>query len=203
MNTRANLSNIEIHRMKDKSSPSHRNYFDWARTWLFRHKKGITAHPSIVVKENVTASICQTGCLTIGEHSFIHAHTWFLLTMPHPKLNIGKWVFIGRHTIFACKNLIEIGDYTVIAPRCYFIDHEHGFDARDVILNQQSVLGRISIGRDCYIGANSIILSNVNISDGAIIGAGSVVTKDIPEYEIWAGVPAKFIKKRESSEIER
>ena len=182
--------------MKDTSSPSNRSFFDTLRTWLFRKKKGITAPSSIIVKERVETSICPKGALTMGENCFIHAHVWFLLTMPQPRLNIGKWVFIGRHTIIACKNFIEIGDFTVIAPRCYFVDHEHGFGAHDVILNQKSVLGSIVIGRDCYIGANSIILSNASIGDGAVVGAGSVVTSNIPNYEIWAGSPAKFIKKR-------
>jgi len=198
MGARADLSKIDIHRMKDRSSPSRFSLLDIFRTWIFRNKMGVTAPPSIVIKKNVESSICHTGRLIMGEHCFIHAHVWFLLTMPHPILDIGKWVFIGRYTIIACKNSIQIGDYTVIAPRCYFVDHEHGFDAGDVILNQKSVLGKIVIGRDCYIGANSTILSNVTVGDGAMIGAGSVVSKNIPEYEIWAGVPAKFIKKRET-----
>lgn len=53
-----------------------------------------------------------------------------------------------------------------------------------------------SIGHDVWIGAGVIILRGCNVGDGAIIAAGSVVTKDIPEYEVWGGVPARFIKKR-------
>lgn len=56
--------------------------------------------------------------------------------------------------------------------------------------------GKITIGRNCYIGTNTIFTKGITVGDGAIIGAGSVVNKDIPSYEVWAGVPAKFICKR-------
>lgn len=53
-----------------------------------------------------------------------------------------------------------------------------------------------TIGNDVWIGSRAIILGGTNIADGAVIGSGSVVTKDIGPYEIWAGNPAKFIRKR-------
>ena len=117
--------------------------------------------------------------------------------MPHPRVQIGRWVFVGMNTVIACKNSIQIGDYTIFAPNCYIVDHEHGFAASDVILNQSSVLKTVLIGRDCYFGTGSIILGGVTIGDGAIVGAGSVVTGDVPAYEIWAGNPARFIRKRD------
>ena len=54
----------------------------------------------------------------------------------------------------------------------------------------------IVIGDDVWIGSRSLIMKGVHIGNGAIIGAGSVVTKDVPPYEIWAGNPAHFIKSR-------
>lgn len=57
------------------------------------------------------------------------------------------------------------------------------------------------IGNDVWIGSNCLIKSGVKIGDGAVIGMGSVVTHDVPPYEIWAGNPAKFIRKRFSDEI--
>ena len=60
---------------------------------------------------------------------------------------------------------------------------------------------RTTIGNDVWIGSNCLIKSGVTIGDGAIIGMGSVVTHDVPPYEIWAGNPAKCIKKRFSDEM--
>ena len=59
------------------------------------------------------------------------------------------------------------------------------------------IKGHVKIGNKVFIGAHSVICQPVTIGDNAFIAAGSVVTKDIPANEIWGGVPAKFIKKRE------
>lgn len=56
--------------------------------------------------------------------------------------------------------------------------------------------GNVRIEDDVFIGVNAIICNSVTIGKGSIVGAGSVVTKDIPPYEVWAGNPARFIKKR-------
>ncbi|MFH0883261.1 MAG: acyltransferase, partial [bacterium] len=85
---------------------------------------------------------------------------------------------------------------TIFAPRCYVIDHEHGIQGSDLIHNQKSSLKEVHIGRDCYFGTGAIVLGGVSIGDGAIIGAGSVVTRDVPAGEIWVGNPAKFVRNR-------
>ena len=56
--------------------------------------------------------------------------------------------------------------------------------------------GKVVVGRNTYIGCNSIVCKPVTIGENTIIGAGSVITKDIPSNEVWAGNPAHFIKKR-------
>ncbi len=56
--------------------------------------------------------------------------------------------------------------------------------------------GNVYIKRGAFLGANTIIVKPVTIGENAVVGAGSVVTKDIPDGEVWAGTPAKFIKKR-------
>ncbi|MGD9077998.1 MAG: acyltransferase [Desulfobacterales bacterium] len=186
----------QIRRMVDKSSPSHITLKDRLRTWLIKRNKRLNIGRNVYFKEKVEISICENGKLDIGDNSFLHAHCWLLLTKPQPHLHIGNWVFIGRNTIIAAKKHIAIGDYTVIAPQCYIIDHEHGFSSQDLILNQKSNIKSVAIGRDCYIGAKTVVLGGSEIGDGAIIGAGSIVTKSIPAGEIWAGNPAKFIKHR-------
>jgi acetyltransferase-like isoleucine patch superfamily enzyme len=75
-------------------------------------------------------------------------------------------------------------------------DHIFSNPNYPIIFSGRPQLERTVIGEDVWIGAYSIIIAGVKIGNGAIIGAGSVVTKDIPEYTIFAGSPAKFIKMR-------
>lgn len=57
--------------------------------------------------------------------------------------------------------------------------------------------GKVLIKKKAYLGMHTLVVKPVTIGEGAIVGAGSVVTKDIPDFEVWAGNPARFIKKRE------
>lgn len=94
---------------------------------------------------------------------------------------------------------VHIGVGTVIANGCILLTHF--YDTK--ILNEHAFYrGKLFIGRCCYIGSNVIFSKPVTVGDGAVIGAGSVVTKDIPPYEVWAGVPARFICKRYNSSDE-
>jgi len=62
---------------------------------------------------------------------------------------------------------------------------------------QEECIGEVHIEDDVFIGVNVIICNSVTIGKGAIVGAGSIVTKDIPPYQVWAGNPARYIKDRE------
>lgn len=88
---------------------------------------------------------------------------------------------------------IHIGRGTVITNGCVFITHFYDITN---LREHAYYRGEIHIGRNCYIGTNAIFSKPVRVGDGAVVGAGSVVTKDIPPYEVWAGVPARFIRRR-------
>jgi acetyltransferase-like isoleucine patch superfamily enzyme len=111
--------------------------------------------------------------------------------MPGPKITIGDWANVGFETFIGAKQEMSIGDFTVIAPRCYFVDVDHGFDPDDVILAQLSEFAPVRIGRDCYFGTGTIVTKGVEVGDGALVGANSVVTQSIGPYEVWAGTPAR------------
>lgn len=113
-----------------------------------------------------------------------------------PSIVIGDKVFIGNNTEFNIIDKIIIGNDCLIASGCRFIDHSHGFKYGQIIRKQKSSKKAIIIGSDVWVGCNVVVLKGVNIANGAIVGAGSVVTKSILENEIWAGVPAKKIGNR-------
>lgn len=96
---------------------------------------------------------------------------------------------------------IVIGRGSVIAPRCKLISSSHNYEINIKAIPYDNVnyVGDIIIGKAVWIGESSIVLPNVCIGNGAIIGAGSVVTKNIPEGAIAAGNPAKIIKYRDMS----
>ena len=103
-------------------------------------------------------------------------------------LNRGTW--IGNDTVF--------GDNVMMGPNVSILSGSHNFDNIQIPMSEQGAPPRnpVIIGDDVWIGTRSIILPGVKIGSHSIIGAGSVVTKDVPELAIYAGNPAKLIKYR-------
>jgi maltose O-acetyltransferase len=96
------------------------------------------------------------------------------------------------------KYKVTIGSDTWIAPNAYIVPTTHAYKRRDLIITEQGTCGGdITIGADCWIGINAVISPGVTIGIGAVIGANSVVTKDIPEYAVAVGAPARVISYRE------
>jgi acetyltransferase-like isoleucine patch superfamily enzyme len=96
---------------------------------------------------------------------------------------------------------IEIGSNVIIGPYCVIHSANHKFnDINQPILFQGYERLSVKIKDDCWLGANVIVLPGVTIGKGCVIGAGSVVTKDIPEYSVAVGNPAKVIRSRLKSE---
>lgn len=109
---------------------------------------------------------------------------------------IGDGCFIGSACEFNIKSRITIGPSCLIASGTRFIDHNHGTDPSLPMKLQEEDEAAITIGADVWIGANSIILKGITIGEGAIVAAGTVVTKSIAPMAIHAGVPARFIRSR-------
>ena len=106
-------------------------------------------------------------------------------------LYLGEGVQINRNTYFANHCKVVIGDHSRLAMNVNIITVGH-----KGLKNEIDVTGPISIGSNCWIGANSVVLKNVSIGDGAIIAACSLVTKNIPNYVISGGVPARVLRER-------
>ncbi len=116
--------------------------------------------------------------------------------MSGPTIIIGNTSFIGNNCEFNINEGITIGNDVLIASGCKFIDHDHGINTNKLMREQIGTRNKITIGNDVWLGCNVIVLKGVAIGDGAIVAAGAVVTKSIPGYEIWGGVPAKKIGER-------
>ena len=106
-------------------------------------------------------------------------------------INVGKNVFINSCCCFQDQGGITIGDNTLIGHNVILATLNHDFSP-----NKRSILhpSPIVMGKNVWIGSRATILSGVTIGDGAIVAAGSVVTKNVPSNKVVAGVPAKVIK---------
>lgn len=106
-------------------------------------------------------------------------------------MKIGENVFIAHNVDFDAAHcwLISIGDNTIIAPYTHILAH----DASTLRFLGYGKIGKVTIGKNCFIGLGTIILPNVSIGDNVIVGAGSVITHDIESGVVVAGNPAKVI----------
>ena len=112
-----------------------------------------------------------------------------------PLIVCGENFYANAH----CHILGEItfGDNVLIGPKVIIWGRDHGYKKDQLINKQPYTRESIKIGNDVWIGACAIVLKGITIGDGAIVAAGSVVTKDVEPYTIVAGNPAKMIKRRE------
>lgn len=105
---------------------------------------------------------------------------------------IGRGVRAFSPIVSAESYMITVGENTTISTGVKFITHDNA--AIKVYEDGTDLIGPVNIGKNCFIGLNTIILPGVKIADGCIIGAGSVVTKSVNEsYSVVAGNPAKII----------
>jgi len=125
-----------------------------------------------------------------GQNVFINFGTVFY----YPEITVGSNVLIGMYnTIHHC----DFGDDVMTAEGCRFLSGSkyHNFSRSDTPMTRQGgKMKRISIGNDVWIGSNAIVMNNVG--EGAIVGAGSVLTRSVESNCIVAGNPAKVIRKR-------
>lgn len=142
--------------------------------------------------------------LTIGDGSIFQGT--IAADRPEAVISIGSNTFVGGSLLVsACR--IEIGDDVLMSWGCTVVDHdshplrwdERKTDVNDTLIGKPKdwsnvTIRPVSIGNKAWIGFNVIILKGVTIGEGAIIAAGSVVTKDVAPYTIVAGNPARFIR---------
>ena len=107
-------------------------------------------------------------------------------------MEIEDYSGIGMHTLIGA---VKIGKHVMMGRNVIILSQNHNYDRTDIPMDQQG-LGEhrpVIIGDDVWIGACAIILPGRKIGSGSIIGAGAVVTKDVPEYAIVGGNPARII----------
>jgi len=145
----------------------------------------------------------RTGTVIVGSDSVVRTQIYF--ERPDAVVKIGNRSFIGKGMISVADQIV-IGDDVMISWGVTITDHNsHSLKfserSEDILSwklrrkNWQNVkVSRLTICDKSWIGLNSILLKGITVGEGAIVGAGSVVTKDVPPWTIVAGNPAKIIR---------
>jgi acetyltransferase-like isoleucine patch superfamily enzyme len=177
------------------------NQYRYSKINDLKHK-----FPSICISDKMSIFFENIDQISIGKNIIIEDFTYIVVqddpsnNLKNSFLQIGNNTYIGQfNNIRAAGGKIIIGNNCLIAQHITIVASNHGIDKNLPIYKQQWDTNRnnVIIKDDVWIGANSVILPGVTINEGAVIGAGSIVTKDIPPYAIVAGNPAKIFKYRE------
>lgn len=186
--------------MNDTLFKLKRNLFPLVRGFLLRLTYSlnckITIGRGIRIKTNFNG-VLHPGChCKLGNKVAIGRNTT-IAVLSNGTLSIAESVGLGDNNQIVCHGDIVIGERTICGPNVLIYDHNHKFDEQLGVNRFKYNVGEVKIGKDCWIGANSIILKDVHVGDRCIIGAGSIVTKDIPSNSVAVGNPAKIIKRLE------
>lgn len=106
------------------------------------------------------------------------------------RVKFGKGVFINHSAILSASGGIEFEDGVSVAPGCRIATINHDFNER----HTKYTYGKVTIKKNAWIGMNVTVCPGVTIGKYAVVAAGAVVTKDVPDYAVVGGVPAKVIK---------
>jgi len=151
--------------------------------------------------------IIKKICRSIGKSSFIPngIRIYFLR---NAGIAIGDGVIINEGFTIACdigyESNVTIGDRVAVAPNVTVVvtSHPNNSQLRELKDKYPSfeIFGKVRIMHDAWIGAGVIILPGVTVNEYSVVGAGAVVTKDVPSYSVFAGVPARLIHRIEMPE---
>jgi acetyltransferase-like isoleucine patch superfamily enzyme len=172
----------------------------WARAWQaelhqrLRELEAVELHPDCFVAEEAAVFAEPKRPVRVAEGASIAAHAFV-----HGPVTLAAHVSVNPHvTLDGGKRGIVIGEGTRIATRAALFAFDHGLDPALEVRAQPVRSRGIVIGRDVWIGAQATVTDGVTIADHAVVGAGAVVTRDVPEWAVVGGVPARVIGDRRS-----
>jgi acetyltransferase-like isoleucine patch superfamily enzyme len=179
----------------------------WAkRRWYERNHRRLrrwridrhAARGGFYVRHPIEGEVLEAlddGRLTIGPGTLLEPGCWITLA-EEATIAIGAGCFLNRNTMLAALHRIEIGDHTMFANGCFVGDAEHRHDDPDLPVTWQGFTskGPVRIGSNCWFGVNCAVTSGVSIGERCVIGANSVITRDLPAFSLAAGAPARVVR---------
>lgn len=171
-----------------------RNFFkialNYCFSWLFR----------FVPTKYLRAYILKLFGATIGENVNLNADLFFHMQDPGSSfrnLVIADNVYIGPRSFIDLSEKVIVEKDAAISMNCCILTHQDpgSLKKRPMAEYYPKKLSPVFIGEGAYIGSNVVILAGVKIGKMSAVGAGAVVTRDVPSYTVFGGIPAKLIKK--------
>ena len=167
----------------------------WDAWWQQQTDRGSSLHPTLEWRGRP-----DPVWLVLGKNSVLERDVTVWIAPEaeaEPTIGLGERVYIGRNTYLGAYLPVTIGANSIIGAYSYLISGNHRYERRDVPIRDQGFTGAaIVLEEDVWLGTHVVVLPGVRIGRGAIIAAGSIVNKNIPEYQIWGGTPARFLKER-------
>jgi acetyltransferase-like isoleucine patch superfamily enzyme len=165
------------------------------------HCKKIKAGKTLILHDNVNINALSVHGIVFGNNVTIHENSIIectgVITELGEGLVVGNNVGISHSCFIQVRGKVEIGSNVIFGPGVYVFSENHNFDALDKYINEQGTNRKgVKIDDGVWIGARSVILDGVSIGKNSIIAAGSIVTRNVPSFEIWGGCPARLIKSR-------
>lgn len=156
---------------------------------------GITLSDDVQVRWSCELLCGPHGQIQIGAHSRIDHHV--TLEAKDGYVRLGHSVYVGSFSILRGDGGLEVGNDVLISPQVIVISANHAYaDCTRPIREQGEVCKGVRIADDVWIGSGAKILDGVAIGCGTVVGAGAVVTRDLPPYSLAAGIPARVIRQR-------
>ena len=153
---------------------------------MFRHPGKISVGNQTAIDDQcvLDARGVENGSFAIGHEVLIARGTTLTSKTAEGSIEIGNHCTIGKNCILSSTSGIQIGNYVAVAGDCYFGGGRYRTERTDIPMVEQGLhtKGPVVIGDDCWIGAGVRVLDGITIGRGSIIGAGTVVHRDIPEY---------------------
>jgi acetyltransferase-like isoleucine patch superfamily enzyme len=141
----------------------------------------------------------DTG-ISIGDRSTVHESV--IIAANRGRVEIGRRSWIGPFCLIYGNGNVTIGDNVLIAAHTSINTVSHHFERCDIPINDQGLYcDPVTIEDDVWLGMNAVILQGVKIGRGAIVGAGAVVTRDVPPWSIVMGVPARVVSRRNAAPL--
>ena len=163
--------------------------------WLRMAYPSLTLGRSVQLAYSSRVLISDEGQTEVGDRT--HISPFAMVRNNGGTLKIGNDVFIGQGTVIAAAYELYIGDDVLIAENVTIRDQDHGTAPGSPYRTQPPQCCRTVVGNNVWIAAGVVVVKGVTIGDNAIVGAGSVVTRDVKSNTIVVGSPARPLRKNE------